>query len=113
MLTLIQTAKLNGVDPQAWLADVLARHIDVKPLPSFLPPEFMMRNNQDAKARAEAAHSNEKLSNAATARNPGRNTRPTPVRLPKGPNVCVRCASQRKLSERAAVRSHRVVASHR
>src|ERR1700726_4147022 len=25
MLTLIQTAKLNGVDPQAWLADVLAR----------------------------------------------------------------------------------------
>ena len=25
MLTLIQTAKLNGVDPQAWLADMLAR----------------------------------------------------------------------------------------
>jgi hypothetical protein len=25
MLTLIQTAKLNNVDPQAWLADVLAR----------------------------------------------------------------------------------------
>jgi transposase len=25
MLTLIHTAKLNGVDPQAWLADVLAR----------------------------------------------------------------------------------------
>jgi len=25
MLTLIQTAKLNDVDPQAWLADVLAR----------------------------------------------------------------------------------------
>jgi len=25
MLTLIQTAKLNGVDPRAWLADVLAR----------------------------------------------------------------------------------------
>jgi hypothetical protein len=25
MLTLIQTAKLNGVDPQAWLADTLAR----------------------------------------------------------------------------------------
>ena len=23
--TLIQTAKLNGIDPQAWLADVLAR----------------------------------------------------------------------------------------
>lgn len=25
MVTLIQTAKLNDVDPQAWLADVLAR----------------------------------------------------------------------------------------
>jgi transposase len=25
MFTLIQTCKLNGVDPQAWLADVLAR----------------------------------------------------------------------------------------
>ena len=25
MYTLIDTAKLNGVDPQAWLADVLAR----------------------------------------------------------------------------------------
>ncbi len=25
MLTLIHTTRLNGVDPQAWLADVLAR----------------------------------------------------------------------------------------
>jgi hypothetical protein len=30
MLTLIQTAKLNSVDPQAWLADVLARINDHK-----------------------------------------------------------------------------------
>ena len=30
MLTLIQTAKLNGVDPQPWLADVLARIADHK-----------------------------------------------------------------------------------
>jgi hypothetical protein len=30
MFTLIQTAKLNGVDPQAWLADVLARIADHK-----------------------------------------------------------------------------------
>ena len=30
MLTLIQTAKLNGVDPQAWLADILARIADHK-----------------------------------------------------------------------------------
>jgi transposase len=25
MYTLIETAKLNGIDPRAWLADVLAR----------------------------------------------------------------------------------------
>ena len=25
MYTLIQTAKLNGIDPQAWMADVLSR----------------------------------------------------------------------------------------
>ena len=30
MLTLIHTAKLNGIDPQAWLADVLARIADHK-----------------------------------------------------------------------------------
>jgi transposase len=30
MFTLIQTAKLNGIDPQAWLADVLARINDHK-----------------------------------------------------------------------------------
>src|SRR5262249_24243482 len=30
MLTLIHTAKLNDVDPQAWLADVLARIADHK-----------------------------------------------------------------------------------
>ena len=28
MFTLIETAKLNGVDPQAWLADVLRRIAD-------------------------------------------------------------------------------------
>jgi transposase len=28
MYTLIATAKLNGVDPQAWLADVLRRIAD-------------------------------------------------------------------------------------
>jgi transposase len=30
MYTLIQTARLNDVDPQAWLADVLARINDHK-----------------------------------------------------------------------------------
>ena len=29
MATLIMTAKLNDVDPQAWLADVLARIADI------------------------------------------------------------------------------------
>ena len=28
--TLIETAKLNGVDPQAWLTDVLTRIADLK-----------------------------------------------------------------------------------
>ena len=36
MLTLIQTAKLNDVDPQAWLADVLARIADTD-LAALLP----------------------------------------------------------------------------
>ncbi len=29
MYTLIETAKLNDIDPQAWLADVLARIADL------------------------------------------------------------------------------------
>ena len=39
MYTLIGTAKLNGVDPQAWLADVLARIADtpLSRLPELLP----------------------------------------------------------------------------
>src|SRR5262245_41519207 len=39
MLTLIQTAKLNDVDPQAWLADVLARINDqnIRRLDQLLP----------------------------------------------------------------------------
>ena len=28
MYTLIETAKLNGIDPKAWLADLLARIAD-------------------------------------------------------------------------------------
>jgi transposase len=37
--TLIETAKLNGVDPQAWLADVLARIADhpAKRITDLLP----------------------------------------------------------------------------
>ena len=39
MATLIMTAKLNDVDPQAWLADVLARIADIPQtrLPELLP----------------------------------------------------------------------------
>ena len=39
MTTLIMTAKLNDVDPQAWLADVLARIADIPQarLPELLP----------------------------------------------------------------------------
>jgi len=29
-MTIIETAKLNGIDPQAWLADVLSRIADHK-----------------------------------------------------------------------------------
>ena len=39
MYTLIQTAKLNDIDPQAWLADVLARINDhnIQRLDQLLP----------------------------------------------------------------------------
>jgi transposase len=39
MYTLIQTARLNDVDPQAWLADVLARINDhkIQKLDELLP----------------------------------------------------------------------------
>lgn len=33
-MTLIQTAKLNGVDPQAWLTDVLERSVSRQIIPS-------------------------------------------------------------------------------
>ncbi len=37
MYTLIQTARLNDVDPQAWLADVLARGHSIRDLDRLLP----------------------------------------------------------------------------
>jgi transposase len=46
MLTLIQTAKLNDVDPQAWLADVLARINDhaIHRLDQLLPWNWKTRS---------------------------------------------------------------------
>jgi transposase len=51
--TLIATAKLNGVDPQAWLADVLARINDHKihDLAALLPWNW----RKPTPSRAEAA----------------------------------------------------------
>jgi hypothetical protein len=39
MATLINTAKLNNIDPQAWLADILARIADtpINKLEQLLP----------------------------------------------------------------------------
>ena len=54
MLTLIHTAKLNDIDPQAWLADVLARINDHKihDLAALLPWNWSPANSAIA---AEAA----------------------------------------------------------
>jgi hypothetical protein len=52
MYTLIQTAKLNGVDPQAWLADVLARIAD---MPLARLGELLPWNWRDAVPTQKAA----------------------------------------------------------
>ena len=53
--TLIETAKLNDVDPQAWLADVLARLPDhpAKRVDELLP--WNWKANRTAAALAQAA----------------------------------------------------------
>ena len=51
MYTLIQTAKLNDVDPQAWLADVLARNADIPTrLSELLPWNWRKTPARDAQA---------------------------------------------------------------
>jgi hypothetical protein len=53
MYSLIVTAKLNGVDPQAWLADVLARIAEhpVRDIDELLPWNWLPR----ATPRSQAA----------------------------------------------------------
>jgi hypothetical protein len=52
MDSLIGSAKLNGVDPQAWLADVIARLSDlpVSRLPELLPWHWRQLAVQPEKA---------------------------------------------------------------
>ena len=52
MYTLIQTAKLNSVDPQAWLADVLAR---IANTPQTKPAELLPWNWRTEASPREAA----------------------------------------------------------
>jgi len=52
MYTLIQTAKLNDVDPQAWLADVLRRIADT---PQTQLADLLPWNWRSEKARRKAA----------------------------------------------------------
>jgi len=50
MYTLIVTAKMNDIDPQAWLADVLARLPDmpVSRVPELLPWNWKAREGVTA-----------------------------------------------------------------
>lgn len=52
MATLIMTAKLNNVDPQAWLADVLAR---IAEHPAHRLDEFLPWNWRPLETRAQQA----------------------------------------------------------
>ena len=52
MYTLIGTAKLNDVDPQAWLADVLAR---ISGTPKSQLDELLPWNWQDSQRHDQAA----------------------------------------------------------
>lgn len=56
MTTLIMTARLNDVDPKAWLADVIARIADlpVKRLSELLPWEWKRLRDENAAAQQAA-----------------------------------------------------------
>ena len=57
-MTLIQTAKLNGVEPMAWLTDVLQRVVSGRTkaheLHSLLPWNWRANNDADSPAPATA-----------------------------------------------------------
>ena len=57
MLTLITTARLNDVDPKAWLADVLARIADlpISRLHELLPWEWQRLRQADKIVDQQAA----------------------------------------------------------
>lgn len=52
MYSMIGTAKLNNIDPQAWLADVIARISDlpVSRLPELLPWQWKSQQKAEVKA---------------------------------------------------------------
>ena len=57
MLTLIMTARLNDVDPKAWLADILARlaNLPVSRLHEMLPWEWKrLRQGKDPASQQAA-----------------------------------------------------------
>lgn len=52
MITLIVTAKLNDIDPQAWLADVLSRmpNLPMSRLQELLPWNWVAGREREPKA---------------------------------------------------------------
>ena len=56
MTTLIMTARLNDVDPKAWLADVIVRIADlpVKRLSELLPWKWKRLRDENAAAQQAA-----------------------------------------------------------
>ena len=54
MYSLIVTAKLNNIDPQAWLADVLARIADISQqrLAELLPLNWQSRASGELTSQA-------------------------------------------------------------
>lgn len=57
MLTLVMTARLNDVDPKAWLADILTRIADLPAsrLPELMPWEWKRRRQREDPAHQQAA----------------------------------------------------------